>query len=288
MKDVIKKVPVPICGVMLGAAALGNLLQSYSEGIRYVCGVFAAFLLILALLKLIMFPGAVKEDMKNPIMASVSGTFPMALMILSTYVKPFIGQAAYYIWLFAIALHIVLIIYFTVKFGIVVASVTAPAYEKLAIGSAAFWFGFVTLILLLILVTYRYVTVKEVPDPAKPLICIYAAPTSLCIAGYVQSVMPKSYGFLMGMFVVATVIYIFALVKAIGYLKMPFFPSYAAFTFPFVISAIASKQTMACAMNMGHPMPFLKYVVLIETIIAIVLVVYTYIRFMAFIFGGKK
>ena len=285
MKDVIKKIPIPICGVMLGAAALGNLLQSYSEGIRYVCGVFAAFLLILALLKLIMFPGAVKEDMKNPIMASVSGTFPMALMILSTYVKPFIGQAAYYIWLFAIALHIVLIIYFTVKFvfklqmpkvfasyyivyvGIVVASVTAPAYEKLAIGSAAFWFGFVTLILLLILVTYRYVTVKEVPD---------------------QSVMPKSYGFLMGMFVVATVIYIFALVKAIGYLKMPFFPSYAAFTFPFVISAIASKQMMACAMNMGHPMPFLKYVVLIETIIAVVLVVYTYIRFMAFIFGGKK
>ena len=116
MKDVIKKIPIPICGVMLGAAALGNLLQSYSEGIRYVCGVFAAFLLILALLKLIMFPGAVKEDMKNPIMASVSGTFPMALMILSTYVKPFIGQAAYYIWLFAIALHIVLIIYFTVKF----------------------------------------------------------------------------------------------------------------------------------------------------------------------------
>ena len=62
MKDVIKKIPIPICGVMLGAAALGNLLQSYSEGIRYVCGVFAAFLLILALLKLIMFPGAVKEE----------------------------------------------------------------------------------------------------------------------------------------------------------------------------------------------------------------------------------
>ena len=243
MKDVIKKVPIPLCGVMLGAAALGNLLQSYSEGIRYVCGIFAAFLLILVLLKLIMFPGAVKEDMGNPIMASVSGTFPMALMILSTYVKPFIGKAAYYIWLLAIILHIILIIYFTVKFvlklqmpkvfasyyivyvGIAVAAVTAPAYEQLGIGTAAFWFGFVTLIVLLVLVTYRYVKFKEVPDPAKPLICIYAAPTSLCIAGYVQSVTPKSYGFLMAMFVVATVIYIFALVKAVGYLKMPFFPS---------------------------------------------------------------
>lgn len=306
MNNVIKKVPLPLCGVMLGTAALGNLLQSYSEGIRYVCGVFAAFLLVLVLLKLILFPGAFKEDMKNPIMASVSGTFPMALMILSTYVKPFIGQAAYYIWLFAIALHIVLIIYFTITFiaklampkvfasyyivyvGIAVAAVTAPAYEKLSIGSAAFWFGLVTLVLLLVLVTYRYVKFKEIPDPAKPLICIYAAPTSLCIAGYVQSVTPKNYTFLMVMLAVATVLYIFALVKAIRFLKMPFYPSYAAFTFPFVISAIATKQSMACASNLGHPMPFLSTVVLIETIIAVILVAYTYIRFMGAIFGGKK
>lgn len=306
MKDTIKKVPVPLCGVMLGLAALGNLLQSYSEGIRYVCGIFAAFLLVLVLLKLIMFPQMIKEDMKNPIMASVAGTFPMALMLLSTYVKPFIGKGAYYIWLFAIALHVVLIVYFTVKFiaklqmpkvfasyfivyvGIVVASVTAPAYEKTSIGTVAFWFGFVTLVLLLILVTYRYVKFKEVPDPAKPLICIYAAPTSLCIAGYIQSVTPKSYGFILAMLVVATVIYIFALVKAVGYLKMPFYPSYAAFTFPFVISAIASKQTMACAANMGKPLPFLKYVVLIEMVIAVILVVYTFVRYMGFLFGGKK
>lgn len=306
MKNIIKKVPMPLCGVMLGLAALGNLLQSYSEGIRYVCGAFAAFLLILVLLKLIMFPGMIKEDMKNPIMASVAGTFPMALMLLSTYVKPFIGQGAYYIWLFAIVLHIVLIVYFTAKFivklqipkvfasyfivyvGIVVASVSAPAYEKTSIGTAAFWFGFVTLILLLILVTYRYVKFKEVPDPAKPLICIYAAPTSLCIAGYVQSVTPKSYGFLLAMLAVATVIYIFALVKAVTYLKMPFYPSYAAFTFPFVISAIASKQTMACAANMGKPLPFLKYVVLVETVIAVIWVVYTFIRYMGFLFGSKK
>jgi len=45
---------------------------------------------------------------------------------------------------------------------------------------------------------------------------------------------------------------------------------------------------MACAANMGHPMPFLQYVVLIETIIAAALVVYTYVRFMGAIFGGKK
>ena len=307
MKDTIKKVPIPLCGVMLGLAALGNLLQSYSEGIRYFCGILAAFLLVLVLLKLIMFPQMIKEDMKNPIMASVSGTFPMALMLLSVYVKPFIGKGAYYIWLLAVCLHIILIIYFTARFllklqmpkvfasyyivyvGIVVASVTAPAYEKTdSIGTYAFWFGFVTLLLLLILVTYRYIKFKEVPDPAKPLICIYAAPTSLCIAGYVQSVTPKSYTFLIGMLVVATVIYLFALIKAVTYLKMPFYPSYAAFTFPFVISAIASKQTMACAANLEHPMPFMQYIVLIETVLAVVFVAYTFIRYMGFLFAGKK
>lgn len=306
MKKIIQKVPVPLCGVMLGFAALGNLLQSYGEGIRYTCGVVAAFLLILVLLKLILFPGMVKEDLQNPIMASIAATFPMALMLLSTYVKPFIGMFAKYIWVFAIILHLLLIIYFTTKFivklqmpkvfasyfivyvGIVVAAVTAPAYEALSIGTAAFWFGFVTLLVLLVLVTIRYVKFKQIPEPAQPLFCIYAAPTSLCVAGYVQSVTPKSKGFLLAMLALATVLYVIALIKAIGYLKLKFYPSFAAFTFPFVISAIATKQTMACLANMKQPLPFLQYVVLIETIIAVVFVVYTFVRFMQFLFTTNK
>lgn len=306
MKKIIQKVPIPLCGVMLGFAALGNLLQSYGEGIRYACGIIAALLLVLILLKLVLFPKMIKEDLQNPIMASVSATFPMALMLLSTYVKPWIGAIAKYIWLFAIVLHLVLIIYFTIKFivklqmpkvfasyfivyvGIVVAAVTAPAFEALSIGTAAFWFGFATLLLLLVLVTIRYIKFKQIPEPAQPLICIYAAPTSLCVAGYVQSVTPKSKGFLLTMLVLASILYVFALIKAIGYLKLKFYPSFAAFTFPFVISAIATKQTMACLANMKQPMPFLQYVVLIETIIAVIFVVYTFIRYMQFLFAPKN
>lgn len=306
MKKIIQKVPVPLCGVMLGFAALGNLLQSYGEGIRYVCGIIAALLLVLILLKLVLFPDMIKEDLQNPIMASVSATFPMALMLLSTYVKPWIGAVAKYIWLFAIILHLILIIYFTIKFiiklqipkvfasyfivyvGIVVAAVTAPAFEAISIGTAAFWFGFATLLPLLVLVTIRYIKFKQIPEPAQPLICIYAAPTSLCVAGYVQSITPKSKGFLLTMLVLASILYVFALIKAIGYLKLKFYPSFAAFTFPFVISAIATKQTMACLANMKQPMPFLQYIVLIETIIAVIFVIYTFIRYMQFLFAPNK
>lgn len=306
MKNIIQKVPLPICGVMLGFATLGNLLQSYGEKVRYACGILACFLLILVLLKLILFPHMIIADMKNPIMASVAATFPMALMLLSTYIKPWIGNVARFIWFFAILLHIILIIWFTVKFilkvqmpkvfasyyivyvGIAAAAVTAPAYNALSIGTATFWFGFITLILLFVLITVRYVKYKEVPEPAKPLICIYAAPTSLCIAGYVQSVTPKSRGFLLAMLIAATILYVFALIKAIRYLKLKFYPSYSAFTFPFAVSAVAVKQTMACLANMGHPIPWLSYIVLIETIIAVVFVLYTFIRYMQFIFTPVK
>lgn len=178
--------------------------------------------------------------------------------------------------------------YFIVYVGIVVAAVTAPAFEALLIGTAAFWFGFATLLVLLVLVTIRYIKFKQIPEPAQPLICIYAAPTSLCVSGYVQSVTPKSKEFLLTMLAFASILYVFALIKAIGYLKLKFYPSFAAFTFPFVISAIATKQTMACLANMKQPMPFLQYVVLIETIIAVIFVAYTFVRYMQFLFASNK
>ena len=178
--------------------------------------------------------------------------------------------------------------YFVLYVGIVVSSVTAPVFEQLRVGTVAFWFGFSVLLVLLVVVTIRYVRFPEIPEPARPIICIYTAPTSLCVAGYVQSVTPKSREFLLAIFALATILYVFALIKALGYLKLKFYPSYAAFTFPFVISAIAAKQTMACLANMQHPMPSLKYVVLFETIVATLFMIYTLIRFMQFIFATDK
>jgi hypothetical protein len=305
MKELIKKVPVPLCGLMLGTAALGNLLQSYSEIAKNICGIVSAFLLILILLKIICFPSMIGEEMKNPVSASVMGTCSMGIMILSTYLKPYIGQAAFVVWAIAVFLHILLIIYFSFKFimkldmtkvfasyyivyvGIVTASVTAPAFEMTTFGNFAFWFGFITFVLLFILVSIRHVKFTQIPDPAKPLICIYTAPLSLCIAGYIQSVTPKSLNFVIAMLIVATAIYVFALIQAIKCLKFAFYPSFASFTFPFVISAIAAKQTMAFAAKQEVVLPLIKYLVIFETVVAVAFVVYTFIGFMKFIFVKK-
>lgn len=297
----IKKIPLPITGVALGFAALGNLLQSYSEGVRLCCGVISAVLLILYLVKMIRYPDSFREDMQNPIMASVFCTSTMALMLLAGYLKPYIGVVGDVIWYAAIVLHVVLMLYFTAKFilklqmpkvfasyfivyvGIVVASVSAPAFGATGLGTGIFWFGFAALLVLLVLVTYRYAKFREIPPPVQPLFCIYTAPTSLCLAGYIQSVQNKSIAMIAFLAILATVLYLVVLVKLPKYLKMPFFPSYAAFTFPFVISAIAMKQTMACLANMGSPMPWLNVVVIVETVIAVVLCVYALVRYILFV-----
>ena len=300
----LKKLPLPVTGVALGFAALGNLIESYSAGLRLVCGAVSLILLLLFLAKTIAYPSTFVEDMKNPIMASVFGTFSMALMLLAGYAKPYIGGAAAILWYAGILIHILLIIYFTWKFmmkpvmpkvfasyfivyvGIVVASVTSPAFEALTIGQAAFWFGFILLLLLLVFVTYRYVKFKEVPDPAKPLFCIYTAPASLCLAGYMQAFPEKSAVLAWLLAVLALVLYIVVLIKLPGYLKMPFFPSYAAFTFPFVISAIGMKMFQAYLVASGNPLRGLSVLELAETVIAAVLVIYTLVRYLMFWFGA--
>lgn len=299
MKKFIQAVPLPLCGVMLGLVALGNLLQSYSEGLRTFCGLLAAALLLLILLKAALFPDQIARDMQNPIMASVSGTFSMALMLFATYIKPVIGGAAQIIWYLGIALHGALIVYFTIRFilhldlskvfasyyivyvGIATASVTAPAFSMEGLGTAIVWFAIAAFLGALALVTCRYVKARQIPPPAQPLFCIYAAPASLCLAGYIQSVEQKSAAILWVLAVLSLGLYLLALIKLPAFLKLPFFPSYAAFTFPFVISAIAMKQFMGALAKMGSPLPLLQPLVLVQTVIAVILVFYTLFRFLA-------
>ena len=302
----LKKLPLPMSGVALGTAALGNLLESYSAGVRLFCGGLALVFLLLVVVKILSDPAQFRKDMQNPAIASVFCTFSMCIMLLAGYAKPFIGPAAAWIWYGGVAIHIILILYFTVKFmrkpvpaqifasyfivyvGIVVGSVTAPAFNALPLGQGLFWFGFVLLLVLLVVVTWRYLTVREVPPPVQPLFCVYTAPGSLCLAGYMQSFPEKSWPLALFIALLSLVLYLVALSALPRCLKLPFFPSYAAFTFPFVISAIGMKMMMAYTASIGRSIPGLNILVLIETAIACILVVYTIIRYAVFLFQAEQ
>lgn len=304
---VIRNVPIPTAGVMLGLAALGNLLGPYSLLMKYACGLSAAFLGALLIAKIVCCPKAVKDELNSSsIFGSVFATFFMALMQLATYIAPFTPAAGELLWMGAVGGHFALMAWFTWRYlfhfslrevfptyfiayvGIVVASVTAPVFGHHAMGETIFWFGFSAYAALFVLVTARYVRCREIAEPAKPLFCIYAAPMSLSLAGYLASVEEKSLVMAAVMQVLAQVLFFAVLSQMPRLLRLPFYPSYAAFTFPFVITAVALRESLAYGARMGVALPeWLSALLAAETILAAGIVCYVFVRYLHFLCGGE-
>lgn len=289
-----------MAGVTLGLAALGNLLQSFSGDLRMFCGLLSFLMLLLVMAKFIFCPSAVQEDFKNPVVASVSATIFMSVMQLTTYAYPYIGKPAFVIWGVAVIAHIALIIHYTKSFllrfrlneifptcfityvGIVVASVTSASFGMETLGRVIFWFGLCTYIIMFALISYRYVK-HEVHESLKPLFCIYTAPMSLTITGYMAVIGDKSMVAMIVMEVLAQILYVAVLTQLPKLMRLRFYPSYAAFTFPFVITATALKQVLGNLSTVYAIPQWLNVVVSLETLIATVMVGYTVIRFLAYL-----
>ena len=300
----LKKTPLPFCGVALGLAALGNLLSTYSFGLvaKNICGAISAIILIWLFIKFVTNFNAFAEELKNPIMGSIIGTYCMALMILGGYKWPN-AEVGKVIWFIGLILHVILIIYFTKEFvfkfgikkvftswyivyvGIVAMNINCVDFGMQSIGKIVFWFGFASTIVLLALVTYRYMIIKDFAPPAIPLFCIYTAPVSLCLAGYMNTFTPPEPSLIYFMLLLSLFIYIVVIINLPRFLAMPFYPSYAAFTFPFVISAVAVKLTTAKFLASSNPAlaNITKMIFTAQTWIASVLVAYALVRYIMFI-----
>lgn len=296
----LKKLPLPLAGTALGFAALGNVLASYHPMLKTGAGLISAVLVVLLTLKIIALPKPCREAMANPVVAGTMATYPMAIMILSTYLPK--GTAAVSLWGLGLLLHATLILWFTNQFilkgfdmkkvfptwfivfvGIVSATVSAPYHNQKPIGMAAFWFGLITYLLLLAVVTYRTVKLGQLPEPALPTLAIYAAPASLLLAGYMNSADNKSLPLVYFLLALSVLLFLAALVMLPRLLKLPFYPSYSAFTFPFVISALAEKLTNGFLIKSGHALPLLNGLVLFQVILASALCLYVLGRFIQFL-----
>lgn len=304
MKAIIKKVPIPTAGVALGLAALGILLQPLSEVFHLVAGILSLFMVVMLALKIILFPRMVREDLKNPVFASVSATLFMTIMQLATYLAPFAYTPALVVWSAAIIAHFVLMIWFTIAFvvkfdlktvfptyfityvGIIVASLTSPTFGMQEIGLIIFWFGFACYMVLLVVVGARYIK-HEVPEPSKPLFCIFAAPMSLSLTGFLAvSPNPNAVGIAV-MAVFAQLFLVLVILQMPKLLKLKFYPSYAAMTFPFVISASALLKTITYFESLGFGgalFTALHALSMIETLIAAIMVLYVFGHYLRFFF----
>lgn len=304
--DLLKKLPIPIAGLILAMFALGNLLQSYSNVVRLCIGGVALILYIIFVLKIVLLNSKLKTVLDNPVPASVLLTITMATILLSSYAKPYSSGLAAVFWFVGVILHALLIIWFSMKFlpnfsikkvfpswyivyvGIATASVTAGAAGQLKLGQICFWFALISYFILIPVVCYRVFKVKEILEPAKPTFAILSAPGSLALAGYLNTFPEKNFTFAAVLFGFSLFFYLVVLVNLPKLLKLKFSPGFSGFTFPLVISALSSKLFSGYVTKLYGANSVLKLFVNFQEILATLIVLYVFIGYMKFLFSKEN
>lgn len=237
------------------------LSQQYEFYLFSICALISTALIVLFTLRAIIDFKGIVNDIQNPVLFGVLPTYCMALMILSTYAKIYIGDLAVGIWTFALILSFVMMFFFVKKFvlhfdvnkvfpswfvifvGYGVACVVAPTLGVTDIGRIVFWLCFIGYLIMLPTILYRLIKVGNIPEPVIPNIAIFASPAALCLVAYVAVYGSSVNAVLMAVLTVMTLTSYFIILAYLPkMMKRKFYPSYAAFTFPLVISMVAVQR----------------------------------------------
>jgi len=256
-----KLLPTPAAGLALGISSLGALWESvydFNGYIQTATAVVAAAILFSLLLRFIIYPKTLLNDLSHHVVGSVVPTFAMATMVVSNSLITSSPALSTTIWLAAIVAHLVFLVvflyhrvkdmqlqhmvpsWFVPPIGLIVAVFTCPQPEKFeSLCYAILVFGIVNYALLLPVMLNRLIFGEKIQAGAKPSIAILAAPASLCLTGYLAFVSEPSpiiVAVLLGIAVLMTMVIYMALLHLS---RLTFHPGFAAFTFPLVISAKA-------------------------------------------------
>lgn len=260
----LNKLPVSAGCVALGLIGLAILLDSYHPIFFYLFAALSVLFQAVIILKLVFTKSwrSVLSDYSS--FSNLAGT-TMALMLTAAQLKiRFDFTGAVIVWNVALIAHILIMILFSKKVilkrpdvslvrgswllvyvGIAAASITAPAFSVKAIGQFLLMPAALGVFVLLPLVYYSSRKSQNIPVGQRPLFCITAAPVSIWLTGYLNSSASPSRTLVILLVIAAQIIYVPALLQCIHTFKNAFSPAIAAYTFPFVISAIALKQSLA-------------------------------------------
>lgn len=286
----MKKLPLAFAGCLLGLAGAGNLILDTLPELSHVFSLLGLGLWIIFLIYHLLDWQEVEREFRKPPVLSGMATFPMAGMILSTYVLrllPSIPYLAHFLWWFSFLLDVGLITYFSVQLltskekifatptwtvlyvGIAVAALTFPVVGIIEIAYATILFGF---LLTFYLYPRIYQDLKEKPLPTALLgqEGIYCAPFSLLLASLVRvwGQQLPTWG-LMIMIIASQAFFLFVLSRLPYILKHGFQPAFSALTFPTIVTATSLKMAQGIIQN-----SLLSVFVRIETLISLTILIF--------------
>jgi len=297
------QVPSPLAGLALAIASLGLCWESIvmTQGIAQILGAILASLILIPLcLKFIFNPSLLKQELQHPVAGSVLPTLTMATMVVANAVAHSfltIGQAISWLAIivqlcFFVAFVFYRCTHFNVKqilpswfippIGLALAIVTHPGGLPSILNDLILAFGLISYAILLPIVLYRLVFLGALDNNQKPIIAILATPASLLIVAYLASTAQPHFLLLMTLLIIAILMTLYVYIALINLLRLPFSPTYSAFTFPLVVGAIALYKSTQLLLKEGVEtqwISFISQLANIELIIATVMVIYVSFRF---------
>lgn len=286
----MKKLPLAFAGCLLGLAGAGNLIFDTLPELSHLFSLLGLGLWIIFLFSHLIDWQETKREFRNPLILSGMATFPMAGMILSTYVLrllPSIPYLAHFLWWFSFLLDVGLITYFSVQIltskekifatptwtvlyvGIAVAALTYPVVGIIEIAYATILFGF---LLTFYLYPRIYQDLKEQPLPIALLgqEGIYCAPFSLLLASLVRVWGQQLPTWVVIIMIIASqAFFLFVLSRFPYILKQGFQPAFSALTFPTIVTATSLKMAQGILQH-----SLLNVFVKIETLISLTILIF--------------
>lgn len=303
MKSVISRVPAPLCGVALAIATLGTMLEPLAPVAWPLCAAIATAFLVLILAKCVTLPKAVILDLNDPVLGGVAETFSMLLIGLSVYLARASWTAGFILWTIGLGLFLTLMVRYTLHvairlpimeitpaylvpfIGYQAAAISAPVFHVEHIGYVLAIVGNAVTPLLMLLAAIRFVRHRPLQKQQTPLICILTAPFGMGQTSYLACAPQPDTTFVLVLQALAFALLIVGVVAAgISLATLPFSPSFASLTFPFVISA---SGTASCAAHLNANAlaiaPAVSVLAHVQLAIAVALVAYVTARFVIFL-----
>lgn len=304
MKKLFQVIPIPISGLMLAFISLGNLLLSMQKTAFGHLSFFIGIVLFLLLMGKLLFAfSTVVLEMQNPIIASVSPTFTMGTLSISSGLHYYGVHewVIHTIWIVAAVTQFFIICYFIKTFiwkRNLTLSDIYPSWFILFVGTAVIpltagtfsgpvtkvivLFALVAFIFLVPIIIFRGFIRKDLPEGILPMLTILTAPVSISLAAYFQQ-FESNFPVVVTLFIVAQVLYILVLTTLPSALQLPFYPSYAAFTFPLVISATATYAVINFFEQQKMATSWLTGYFYVQLALSAIIVYYVFVRYINYL-----
>lgn len=305
LKNIIQHTPLPVAGLAFGITGLGGLFAEFGQGAwaKPVFGILGAALLIIVALKALFLPQNLKANLQHPVQAAVACVIPFAFMLDAAYLAPNYPNAAAVLWLFSLIAVLIYLAWFNAKYilhfqikqvfaayfipfvGFCVPVMTSHHLTidwlpLQTIRYALFGLSVIGFVVMFIVISIRYLKMPVSETSALPVFAIYTAPLAMLIVGYAR-LLPHgehSATLVWVSLILSQLLFVMVLSQVPIYLKNGFFPSYAALTFPFIITANSLFEGLRI-LNAQEVWFYLAYA---EGIFALVMTLFVLLEYLQF------